>query len=80
MPKWPFAKWLFYLYSASSRPPNRPYPFGSSCTGSFLTELAVPDLMATILEKFGMPFDNEYMSNIGRPIRIAEGHRLNFLG
>jgi hypothetical protein len=40
----------------------------------------VPDLMATILRKCGVPFENEYMSNIGRPIKIAEGRPLDFLG
>ena len=40
----------------------------------------VPDLMATILKKCGVSFEKEYLSNIGRPIKIAEGRPLDFLG
>lgn len=40
----------------------------------------VPDLMATVLKKCGVEFEKEYVSNIGRPIKIAEGRPLNFLG
>ncbi|MDZ4802276.1 MAG: hypothetical protein SGI92_29305 [Bryobacteraceae bacterium] len=40
----------------------------------------VPDLMATILKKCGVSFEKEYQSNIGRPIKIAEGQPLSFPG
>jgi len=40
----------------------------------------VPDFMATIFKKLGVDYEKEYVSNIGRPIKIAEGKPLNFLG
>jgi uncharacterized protein DUF1501 len=40
----------------------------------------VPDLMATIFKKLGVDYQKEYLSNIGRPLKIAEGKPLNFLG
>lgn len=40
----------------------------------------VPDLMATIFKKLGIDFTKEYMSNIGRPLRISDGKTLGFLG
>lgn len=40
----------------------------------------VPDLVATILRKTGIDYEREYVSNIGRPLRIAEGKHLDFLG
>jgi len=40
----------------------------------------VPDFMATIFKKLGVDFEKEYVSNIGRPLRISEGKPLNFLG
>jgi hypothetical protein len=40
----------------------------------------VPDLMASILHKVGVNYEKEYVSNIGRPLKIAEGQALNFLG
>jgi hypothetical protein len=40
----------------------------------------VPDLMATIVQKCGLAFENESMANLGRPIQIPEGHPLHFLG
>jgi uncharacterized protein (DUF1501 family) len=32
----------------------------------------VPDLIATIYSKLGIDYSKEYMSNIGRPIRILD--------
>lgn len=40
----------------------------------------VPDLLATIFHKLGVDFTKEYRSNIGRPVRIADGKPLSFLG
>ena len=40
----------------------------------------VPDLMATTLKKCCVSFEKVYISNIGRPIRIAERRPLNFRG
>ncbi|MDQ6704679.1 MAG: DUF1501 domain-containing protein [Acidobacteriota bacterium] len=40
----------------------------------------VPDLMATIFKKLGIDFAKEYVSNIGRPLKIADGNPVNFLG
>jgi hypothetical protein len=40
----------------------------------------VPDLMATIFRKLGVDFTKEYVSNIGRPLKISEGTPLGFLG
>lgn len=40
----------------------------------------VPDLMATIFKKVGVDFEKEYISNIGRPLKVAEGKPLGFLG
>ena len=31
----------------------------------------VPDLMATIYDKLGIDYTHEYMSNIGRPVKIV---------
>jgi hypothetical protein len=40
----------------------------------------VPDLMATIFRKLGIDLHKEYISNIGRPMRITDGNPLAFLG
>jgi hypothetical protein len=40
----------------------------------------VPDLMATVFQKLGVDFEKEYVSNIGRPLKIAEGKPVKFLG
>ena len=40
----------------------------------------VPDLMATVFRKLGVDFHKEYVSNIGRPLRISDGKPLSFLG
>ena len=40
----------------------------------------VPDLVATIFKKLGIDYEKEYMSNIGRPIKLAaNGRPLEFL-
>lgn len=40
----------------------------------------VPDLMATIFKKLGVDYTKEYISNIGRPMKISDGKPLSFLG
>jgi hypothetical protein len=40
----------------------------------------VPDLMATIFKKLGIDYEKEYVSNIGRPLKISDGRPLSFLG
>jgi hypothetical protein len=40
----------------------------------------VPDLMATIFRKLGVDYSKEYVSNIGRPMKISAGKPLSFLG
>jgi uncharacterized protein (DUF1501 family) len=39
----------------------------------------VPDLVATFYQKLGIDTSREYISNIGRPFRISDGHPLSFL-
>ena len=40
----------------------------------------VPDLMATLFHKLGVDYTKEYISNIGRPLKIADGKPVSFLG
>jgi hypothetical protein len=39
----------------------------------------VPDLIATIYHKLGIDYQKEYVSNIGRPFKLADGKPLPFL-
>src|SRR5207248_11694735 len=40
----------------------------------------VPDLIASIYKKLGINYEKEYMSNIGRPVRLTDdGKPLDFL-
>ncbi len=40
----------------------------------------VPDLLATIYKKLGIDYEKEYLSNVGRPVKIgANGRPLDFL-
>ena len=39
----------------------------------------VPDLIATIYQKLGIDYQKEYVSNIGRPFKLADGKPLPFL-
>jgi hypothetical protein len=40
----------------------------------------VPDFMASIYQKLGIDYTKEYVSNIGRPLRIVpDGTPLTFL-
>ena len=72
----------FSLVLAGAGVPKGQIVGESDAEGMFVKDrpVEVPDLMATILRKCGVPFENEYMSNIGRPIKIAEGRPLDFLG
>ena len=50
--------------------------------GFFITDqpVQVPDFMATIYQKLGVDYTKEYLSNIGRPLRIVpDGKPLAFL-
>jgi hypothetical protein len=40
----------------------------------------VADLMATIFKMLGVDYTKEYISNIGRPLKISDGTPLDFLG
>lgn len=40
----------------------------------------IPDLMATVFRKLGVDYTKEYVSNIGRPLKISDGKPLHFLG
>jgi uncharacterized protein (DUF1501 family) len=39
----------------------------------------VPDLVATIYKKLGIDYQKEYVSNIGRPIKLSQGKPIDFL-
>jgi uncharacterized protein (DUF1501 family) len=39
----------------------------------------VPDLVATIYKKLGIDYNKEYVSNIGRPIKLSQGKPVEFL-
>jgi len=39
----------------------------------------VPDLVATIYKKLGIDYQKEYISNIGRPIKLSQGKPIEFL-
>jgi hypothetical protein len=44
------------------------------------TPVQIPDLLATIYKKLGVDYQKEYVSNIGRPIKIgANGNPISFL-
>jgi hypothetical protein len=72
----------FSLVLAGAGVPKGQIVGESDADGMYVKDrpVAVPDLMATILKKCGVSFEKEYMSNIGRPIKIAEGSPLDFLG
>jgi hypothetical protein len=39
----------------------------------------IPDLVATIYKKLGIDYNKEYISNIGRPIKLSQGKPIEFL-
>ncbi len=50
--------------------------------GMFITDtpVQVPDFMASVYQKLGVDYTMEYISNIGRPLRIVpDGKPLSFL-
>jgi len=50
------------------------------CKGVVDTPVQVPDFMASIYQKLGIDYTKEYVSNIGRPLRIVpDGKPLAFL-
>jgi uncharacterized protein (DUF1501 family) len=53
----------------------------SDADGMFVKDrpVEVPDLAATIFAKLGIDYRKEYFSNIGRPVRVADGKPLEFL-
>ena len=72
----------FSLVLAGAGVPKGQIVGESDAEGMYVKDhpVEVPDLMATILKKCGVSWEHEYMSNIGRPIKIAEGKPLSFLG
>ena len=70
----------FSLVLAGAGVPKGQVVGESDAEGMYVKDrpVEVPDLMATILKKCGVSFEKEYLSNIGRPIKIAEGRALNF--
>ena len=53
----------------------------SDADGMYVKEkpVEIPDLAATIFAKLGIDPRKEYVSNIGRPFRVADGKALEFL-
>jgi uncharacterized protein (DUF1501 family) len=53
----------------------------SDADGMFVKDnpVEIPDLAATIFHKLGIDPRKEYVSNIGRPFRVADGKPLDFL-
>ena len=53
----------------------------SDADGMYVKEnpVEIPDLAASILQKFGIDYTREYVSNIGRPFKLADGKPLSFL-
>ena len=50
--------------------------------GMFIKDnpVQVPDLIASIYKKLGIDYQKEYMSNIGRPVKLTDdGKPLEFL-
>lgn len=72
----------FSLVLAGAGVPGGQVIGASDADGMYVKDrpVEVPDLMATIFKKLGVDFTKEYKSNIGRPITIADGKPLSFLG
>jgi uncharacterized protein (DUF1501 family) len=72
----------FSLVMAGAGVPAGQIIGASDKDGMFVKDqpVEVPDLMATIFKKLGVDFTKEYISNIGRPLRISPGNPLDFLG
>ena len=72
----------FSLVLAGAGVPQGQVVGASDKDGMYVKErpVEVPDLVATIFKKLGVDYEKEYVSNIGRPLRIAVGNPLSFLG
>ena len=72
----------FSLVVAGAGVPGGQVVGASDADGMYVKDrpVEVPDLMATIFKKVGVKYEGEYVSNIGRPLRIAEGTPVSFLG
>jgi hypothetical protein len=72
----------FSLVVAGAGVPGGQVVGASDADGMYVKDhpVEVPDLMATIFKKTGVKFEGEYISNIGRPLKIAEGTPVSFLG
>ena len=72
----------FSLVVAGAGVPKGQVIGASDADGMYVKDqpVEVPDLMATIFKKLGVDYTKEYISNIGRPMKISDGKPLSFLG
>lgn len=72
----------FSLVVAGAGVPRGQVVGASDADGMYVKDrpVEVPDFTATIFKKLGIDFHKEYVSNIGRPLKISAGTPLNFLG
>ena len=72
----------FSLVMAGAGVPKGQIIGSSDADGMYVKDqpVEVPDLMATIFRKLGVDYTKEYVSNIGRPMKISDGNPLSFLG
>ena len=72
----------FSLVVAGAGVPRGQVIGASDADGMYVKDrpVEVPDFTATLFKKLGVDFEKEYISNIGRPLKISAGHPLNFLG
>lgn len=72
----------FSLLVAGAGVPRGQVVGASDADGMYVKDrpVEVPDFTATIFKKLGIDFQKEYVSNIGRPLKISAGKPLNFLG
>jgi len=72
----------FSLVVAGAGVPGGQVVGASDAEGMYVKDhpVEVPNLMAAIFKKVGVKYEGEYVSNIGRPLRIAEGTPVSFLG
>lgn len=72
----------FSLVMAGAGVPGGQVIGASDAQGMYVKDhpVEVPDLMATLFKKLGVDYTKEYVSNIGRPLKISDGKPLTFLG
>jgi len=72
----------FSLVVAGAGVPGGQVIGASDAEGMYVKDhpVQVPDLMAAVFRKLGVNYESEYVSNIGRPLKIAEGTPVGFLG